>query len=142
VELAIGPLLVVIAPLAPAVAPSPLPAPVPEPPAPSRSPGAATWSALGVGAAGLVVGTIAGVVELSKASAVKGECHGNACPETARGDLDGANTMANVSNVALVIGVVGAALGAVFYFTAPRGPVQPSVGVLPGGGSVGMGGVF
>jgi hypothetical protein len=142
VDLPIGPALVVETPPPRAVVPVPLPAPVAELPAASRSPGAATWAALGVGAAGLVVGTIAGILELSKASTLKGECQGNTCPETARGDLDGANTLANVSNVALGVGVVGAALGAVLYLTAPRGSAQPAVGLLPGGGSVGVGGDF
>jgi hypothetical protein len=142
VELPFDPALPQAPPPGPVASPQPLPAVPPDLPPASRSPGAATWAALGVGAAGLVVGTIAGILELSKASTVKGECNGNACPETARGDLNGANTLANVSNVALGVGVAGAAVGAVLYFTAPRGPVQPSVGVLHGGGSVGVGGSF
>ncbi|HEY3820838.1 MAG TPA: hypothetical protein VGL81_26925 [Polyangiaceae bacterium] len=144
VELSFGPVIGVVPPPAPVVAPAPLPAiPLESAPAPaSSSPGAATWAALGVGAAGLVVGTIAGILELSKASAVKGQCHGNACPESERGELSDANTLANVSNIGLGVGVAGAAVGAVLYFIAPRAPVQPSVGVLRGGGSVGVGGSF
>ena len=144
VELPFGPPLQV-APPPPVVAPpppTPLPALPPALPPESRSPGAATWAALGVGAGGLVVGTIVGILELSKASTVKAACNGNACPESQRSDLSSANTLANVSNVALGVGVVGAAVGAVLYLTAPRGPVQPSVGVLPGGGSVGLCGSF
>ena len=141
VELPFGPALAAPAPT-PVVAPALLPAVPPDLPPASRSPGVATWTALGVGAAGLVVGTIAGILELSKASTVKGQCPGHACPESERGALGDANTMANVSNVALLVGVAGGALGGVLYFTAPRGPVQPSVGVLRGGGSVGLGGSF
>jgi hypothetical protein len=145
VELPFGPALLQAPPPSPVVAPKPLPALPPDLPPTSRSQGVATWTAIGVGAAGLVVGTIAGILELSKASTVKGQCNGNACPGTERGDLSDANTLANVSNVALGVGVVGAAVGAVLYLTgstAPRGPVQPSVGVLRGGGSVGVGGSF
>jgi hypothetical protein len=140
VELAFGPALSAapVAPLPPAVLPS-LP---PESPPASRSPGVATWTSLGVGAAGLVVGTVVGVLELSRASTVKGQCQGNACPASARGDLNDANTLATISDVAFGVGLAGAALGAVFYFTAPTAPVRPSVGLVPGGGRVGVGGSF
>jgi len=142
VQLAEGQTAPVELPFGPAPVQAPPPALPPEPPPAARSHGAATWAALGVGAAGVVVGTIAGILELSKASTVKGQCHGTICPETERGDLADANTLANVSNIALGVGVAGAAVGAVLYLTAPRGPVQPSVGVLRGGGSVGLGGSF
>lgn len=141
VALPFGPSLApppVVAPPAPAA----LPVVPPETPTSSRSPGVATWASLGVGTAGLLAGTIVGVMELSKASTVKGQCNGNACPPAARGDLNDANTLATVSDVALGVGVVGVALGAVFYFTAPSAPVQPSVGLVRGGGSVGLGGAF
>jgi hypothetical protein len=142
VELPFGPALVAAPPPAPVSPPAPLPPSPAELPSGARSPGVATWAALGVGAAGVVVGTIAGVIELSKASGLKAQCHGNGCPATERDDLSSTNTLANVSNVALAVGVAGVALGAVLYFTAPRSPVQPSVGVVRGGGSVGLGGSF
>ena len=65
----------------------------------------------GVGAAGLAVGSVTGILSLSKASRAKDHCEDNACREAARDDIDGSKTLANVSNVAFAVGVVGIGVG-------------------------------
>jgi hypothetical protein len=118
--------------------------------APAASPGVPTlaWVGFGVGAAGIVVGSVTGAIALGKASAVKGECNTAAltCPP-GNGDLSTGQTMGNVSTVAFVIGGVGVAAGVVALFVLRAAPqaapstgahVEPWVGV----GSLGVRGAF
>ncbi len=88
------------------------------------------------GAAGIVIGTVFGIVAKSTYDhAFKTECSGNAgaCIATENGPADGrsASSQATVSTVAFVAGGVLLGGGALLYFTAPKGPsiaVAPTVG--------------
>ena len=65
----------------------------------------------GVGAAGIVVGSVTGIMSLSKTSSVKDQCDGNRCPTSAESDADSAKTLANVSNIGFGVGIVGIGIG-------------------------------
>ena len=114
-------------------------------PPPSRVPVLA-WVGFGVGAAGLVVGTVTGIVAISKANAVKGECNTTAftCPP-GNSDLSTGQTMGNVSTVGFVVGGVGVAAGVVALFLLrPSPPPATGLHVEPyvGPGAAGLRGAF
>ncbi len=65
---------------------------------------------IGVGAAGLAVGAITGVLTLNDAAELKDRCPTNPCPPDNQSLIDSVNTLGTVSTVGFVVG--GAAAGA------------------------------
>lgn len=63
----------------------------------------------GLGAVGLTVGTITGVLALSKAGT--SECEGTRCTSAGISDIESGRTLALVSTISFVAGVAGAGLG-------------------------------
>jgi hypothetical protein len=126
------------APVAPAtqpVAPAPAPALAPEN-APSTKPTGdasadegtaagsgqrtAAWVAIGVGAAGLVVGGVTGVMAISTKSSVEDQCRNNQCLPPAHADVDKYNSLRTISSVGFIAGVVCAGAGVTLLLTAPK----------------------
>jgi hypothetical protein len=66
---------------------------------------------LGVGGAGLLVGTITGSLHIAKTNDLKDNCSDDSCPNAAPADVDSARTLATVSTVTFVLGSVFAAAG-------------------------------
>jgi hypothetical protein len=102
-----------------------------------------------VGALGLVVGSVAGLVSLSKTSSIKSGCSGHVCPSSQASNIDSAKSAATISNVGFAFAIVGAAAGVVGYLlwrgeqnAAP--PAQSGLRVRPwlGPGSGGVAGAF
>lgn len=96
---------------------------VEKPPEPGgkRSIHVLTWIGLGVGAAGLAIGGVTGVMALGKASDVKDQCRGMSCPPSARTNVDDGRMIANVSTISFAVGAAGVAAAAVGYFVlSPR----------------------
>jgi hypothetical protein len=95
-----------------------------------------TWIGLGVGAAGLVTGTISGIVSISKTDSLEG-CVGTQCPRDQEDAMDSARTFATVADVGFVLAGVGLAVAAVGYFVLRPGAGKPAttgwVTVGPGG---------
>jgi hypothetical protein len=83
------------------------------------------WVALGVGAAGLVLGGVTGAMTLARASDAKPGCTNGTCPGKAGEDLDAAKTLANVSNVGFGVALVGGAIG--LYGLLARAPAPAPV---------------
>jgi hypothetical protein len=79
------------------------------------------WVGFGVGAAGLAVGTITGILALSQESDLESTCPNQVCGRDADGDLDAAYTMAHVSTVGFIVGGVGVAVGLVALFIGGSG---------------------
>ena len=75
--------------------------------------------ALGVGAAGLALGVVTGIMGSSTHDTLVSECLQNVCPVSVAGDLDSFRTLRTVSTVGYVIGAVGVLGGAVLWFMAP-----------------------
>lgn len=76
---------------------------------PSRLPLYAAW---GAGGAGLLVGSIAGLLAFSSASTAKSFCSSDTnCSPGAQPNIDAAKRWATVSDVGFVVGGLGAALG-------------------------------
>ena len=76
----------------------------------------------GVGALGFAVGGVTGVASWVETAAIRrDECDGTRhCDPESDPDRSTAHTLANVSNVALGVGVVGAAVGTYAWFTRDR----------------------
>ena len=73
----------------------------------------------GVGGAGLLTGTITGVMAMGKQGDLDDKCSSNGtCPESAQDTLDSANNLALVSTIGFGVGIAAAAAGTILYFTA------------------------
>jgi hypothetical protein len=132
-------------------APGPAPAPVADPVEPppdvgDRSGGSTTdtlgWVALGVGAAGLVVGGVAGVLAMSKHGDLEEACPDGRCPEAERDNLDGYRTAGTISTVGFIVGGVAAAAGVTLLLTAPKGREKASLELRVGPATVSAAGRF
>lgn len=95
----------------------------PPPPIPSEEEGSLVPAlvAFGVGAAGLGVGSVTGILALSKASELKDQCDGNRCPAALETDRDAVDTLSTLSTVGFVVGGVGVATGIVLLVVRPGG---------------------
>jgi hypothetical protein len=154
--------------LTPSPAAAPVPAPTPVPanttPAPAADTSAPAQSAghsktlpivlFSVGGAGIVVGSVFGVLALSTKSSLDGACVNKVCPASSQSNINSLSTQATVSTIGFGVGVVAAALGVYFLVTsgasgsgdakpatASASPglwLQPWVGL----GSAGVGGTF
>jgi hypothetical protein len=92
-----------------------------------------TYVAFGVGATGLVVGSIFGVMALSTKSTLDSECPSKTgCPQ---GDIDTLSARGWVSNIGFAVGIVGAGVGIVLFATS-GGSDQPSVSAYIGPGAI------
>ena len=80
-----------------------------------RDPGAAArtrgYIALSIGGALFAAGVTTGIVAVAKSNDVKGMCDGDRCPRQVEPELNTANTLANVSNVTLALGLLTVGYG-------------------------------
>jgi hypothetical protein len=102
---------------------------------------------LGLGAAGLVVGTVFGVLALSEKSTLDGECVQKSCPGASQSDINALGTRATVSTVGFGVGIAGVAVGTVLLLTSRRAESRPPAAALRvtpwvGLGTAGLGGTF
>ena len=79
------------------------------------------WSAIGLGAAGVVTGVVVGAAAMSKKSALddSGQCVGSSCLRSSA--LDEYGTFRTVSSIGFIAGGALAAVGVVLLVTAPSG---------------------
>lgn len=129
--------------LPPAAAP---PATAPEPPAPTeagptgggvptvetRSSGGASrrawgWTAGGVGAAGLVVGAVTGILVLGKKGTVSDECDGAACSKEGLEAASSGKRLATVSTVGFGVGLAGLGVGAFLLLTGSPSSTEDAI---------------
>jgi len=112
----------------------------PEPPvagAPSRAPlRVAGWVAIGVGATGLAVFTIAGLSAKGVHDDLEADCGSAPCTDAGhRDDASRGKTLQTVANIGLVAGLLGVAGGtAMLLFVEPTPETQASFAPAPGGG--------
>jgi hypothetical protein len=107
-----------------------------------------TYIGFSVAGAGIVIGTVTGVVSIRKSHDVTTACAGfdNQCPASLQGDYDSARRWGNVSTVSFIIGGAGVALGVYGLFnreTVSR-PASgaASISLSIGVGSLGIRGAF
>jgi hypothetical protein len=123
------------------------------PPVPTTShgPTALTWVGVALAGAGGAVGSVAGVVSLSKKSLLQNECANMICGPSSYPTLDSANSFATVSTIAFAAAGVGAGVAVVTLLVghstssaAPASQPPEGLGVTPwiGLGSAGLRGSF
>jgi hypothetical protein len=89
--------------------------------APSRT---LMWIGFGVGAAGIIAGSVTGLMSLSSAASAKDECDGNRCPPEVQDDIDASKSMATISNIAFAVGAVGIGVGVWQLLTVKDAPSE------------------
>lgn len=112
---------------------------------PPRSP--LLWVGLGVGGAGLVAGAVGGALSLARTASIKRQCPTlTTCPPSLQGDIDAANTLANVSNVGFGVAAAGAVIAVVGLVVSGKPRPAPALRVLltpvAGGAALGAAGRF
>ena len=80
------------------------------------------YGAAGLGAAGLVVGSITGALVLGKKSTIEDNCVGTRCNAEGKDAADGAQSLGLVSTIGFGVGIAGLATAAVLFFTEPKSP--------------------
>ncbi|MGH7283165.1 MAG: hypothetical protein ACRELY_16690 [Polyangiaceae bacterium] len=120
-----------------------------KPKAPPESPShVPAYIALGIGAVGIGVGSVTGILALSKKSSLDGACNpSKVCPSTSQSDLDSAKTMGTISTIGFIAGGVFVVAGVVLFLTEGSSSSSVQVGnvrVTPdlGAGYVGAHGSF
>jgi len=88
-------------------------------------PAARTRGFIAAAAGGMVLaaGAASGIWSALEAGAIRDQCQGDSCPESVRDRRDFANTMANIANIAVPVGVLGLGYGLFEILTHPY-PVQ------------------
>jgi hypothetical protein len=114
-------------------------------PAPSTRSARRTWGwvALGVGAAGLLTGVVAGIDVLAN-SDLRGNCPNGICnPSKVQSDsLRSYNSMRSLSTVGFIVGGVGTAVGVTLFLWTPKQEQAPSMALWLGPSSAGVQGAF
>jgi hypothetical protein len=91
----------------------------------------------GLAGAGILAGSITGLLSIGKTWTAKDSCVDNRCPPSTFEEIDSARSLATISNVAFVVAGVGAGVGIVGLLL-PKQRVQPVVGM----GYIGAAGSF
>jgi hypothetical protein len=116
--------------LSPPAPPPPAPAPPPPPPAPSEPETRALYwpagMAFSLGAAGVVVGGVAGAIALSTLDDIRSRCVDGHCPPEDEALGDRAGTLADLATASFVVGGIGLAAGVFLAIFPPREKVSVS----------------
>ena len=86
-----------------------------------------SYVGFGVGAAGMIAGSITGLLTFSKKSSIQSTyCqHTNDCNPSAQDSLNNGHTLATISNVAFGVGIVGIGAGVAAWLAAPSESQSP-----------------
>jgi hypothetical protein len=101
----------------------------------SRSSGASplpkilVYGGFGLGAVGIGVGAVTGLLSISQVSDVKKDCPNDVCPASRQGDLDSAKSLGTVSTIAFIAGGVGVGAGIVgLVLSSKEASAEPAAG--------------
>jgi hypothetical protein len=101
------------------------------------------WVTIGLGAAGLATGAVAGILAIERDHSLEGECPMNHCPPSSNGgaDISAANTFGAVADVALIGGGIVAAAGVIWLIASSSRTAPPAAmaAAFGGGGCTGRG---
>ncbi len=101
------------------------------------------WVGFGVAGAGIAVGSVTGILSLSKAKKARDQCNSdNTCPKAAQDEIDSSKSFAMISNISFGVAIVGAAVGVYGLLTKKKktesAPVTGRVTPVVGAGYVGL----
>jgi len=117
----------------------PMPSVLPEP-STKRSP--LVYAGFGTAIVGVGVGTITGILTLSKASSLKDSCRDGHCPPSSQSDIDSTSTTGTISTVAFAVGAVGVVVGVVGLFMSKKAGDAPTTGLRIVPSANGVSGTF
>lgn len=98
--------------------------------------------AFGAGGAGLVFGTVTGVMALSSASSAKEKCINNVCDPAASSDIDSTKSLSHLSTAGFAVAVFGIGVGVVGLLTRDSAPAAAKVEAYFNGTGGGVAGRF
>jgi len=109
-----------------------------------------TWVGFIAGGAGVLAGSVTGVLSLSATSRAREYCVNDNCAPPANDDIDSAKTMGTVSTVSFGVGIVGIGVGLAALLTSSpdsdartdTAPNQTSLAPIVSPDYVGLGGTF
>ena len=96
----------------------------------------------GVAGAGIIAGSITGLMSMSRASSVRDSCVDGKCPPSTHDDYDSGKTLGNISTVAFIVAGVGAAVGVVGLFSKAKTKEGPTVSLYVSPFGTGLSGSF
>jgi hypothetical protein len=70
-----------------------------------------------IGGAGVVAGSVFGIMALGTKSSLDGACTSKVCPPTSQSDIDSLSTRATIANIGFGVGIVGIVVGTVLLVT-------------------------
>jgi hypothetical protein len=108
------------------------------------------WGAIGVGAAGVTLGTVFGFLALARRVALGKACQGTMCTQDQQPNIDALHADAVASNISFAFGLLGLGTGGVLLIAFPQSVApearrdEPGLVVRPwaGVGNVGVAGRF
>jgi tetratricopeptide (TPR) repeat protein len=117
------------------------PAPVQIAPRAERQVPVLAYVALGVGAAGIATGTVAGLWALAEKSELEDRCVEHVCSGEAQDTLNHAHSLADVATAAFVVGGLSSAAGVALLVWGSDSPAKPksAVRIRPWVGLAGVG---
>ena len=84
------------------------------------------YGGFAVGAIGVGVGAVTGIMSVSEVSDIKKSCVDNHCPSNKQGDIDSAKTLGTVSTIAFIAGGAGIAVGVVGLVLSGKSDAEPA----------------
>jgi hypothetical protein len=115
------------------------------PPPPHRTSRVPMWIAFGAGGAGIIVGSVTGVMALNLHSELAPKCPKDVCPPELQSDVKRYHALGITSGIGFGMGVAGAATGLVLLFTGAavdRAAQRASLWPVIGPREIGMAGRF
>lgn len=91
---------------------------------PPRGTSALVYVGFGLAGAGIIAGSVTGLLAMSKTNAAKEQCDGTRCPPSTRDDLSSARTMATVSTASFAAAAIGLGVG-IYGIVSSKGADEP-----------------
>jgi len=100
----------------------------------SHAPGTLAWIGIGVTGAGVIAGSVTGIMALSKKSSLSSQCANQICGPSSYSTLDSANLMATLSDISFGVAGAGAVLAVVALVRGTGGASTPATAAPPATG--------
>jgi hypothetical protein len=114
------------------------------PTTPKSSSGARAWgwASIGVGATGLALGTVTGIVLVAKHGSLTSNCNNHQCEPEHWSEASTFNTLRYTSAIGFIVGGIGTAAGITLLATHPKQESKPNISFYVAPTSAGAQGTF